>query len=628
MKINKRVRHILRQSFDSVTLKLSRPQTYGLRLAIRQAVRHRTVMGLTFGATALSALFDISGIGLLALAGGILVGDGPIVFPENMAFLGVWFNGWLTTVERGSLFVLLICVAIVAQVMRSLLFYLSAIFSIKLRYLVQREIQERATKHAMALDYSCVGSYAAGYIGTMISTAQVVSAVVTLMTQFAITITFISFYIVAMFLTSGHLALLALITLVAVSLLFNGLIRKIRELSRRSLSRTVSTEKSTYEFLYAPRLLRVFGVEEEASALINRERSAALAATEEAEKVREIIPAVLGGGAIVGAGGLLAIGYLVMPGRLVEVIPSLLIFFLLLWRLIPRFTSLNNMRAGVSKLLPRLTVASSFLMRDDKKFTKVGGRNFDRLNKDIRFINVDFRYSEDDRAVLRNITFNLKKGSTTAIVGPTGGGKSTIADLIIGLYRPTVGNIVVDGVDLEELDFQDWRAKIGAVEQEVVLFNKSVKENISIFNKYATMDKITEAAQKAFADEFISQLPNRYDTVIGDKGFKLSGGQRQRIGLARALFRNPEILILDEATSALDSETERLIQQTIDKLHNALTIVVIAHRLSTVENVDQIIVVEKGQIEELGTKPELLEKNGYFARLWKLQRQLETGNKA
>jgi ATP-binding cassette subfamily B protein/subfamily B ATP-binding cassette protein MsbA len=266
-------------------------------------------------------------------------------------------------------------------------------------------------------------------------------------------------------------------------------------------------------------------------------------------------------------------------------------------------------------------------MSDDKTFTKVGGRNFDRLNKGIRFINVDFRYSEDDRAVLRNVTFNLNKGTTTAIVGPTGGGKSTIADLIIGLYRPTVGNIVVDGIDLEELDFQDWRTKIGAVEQEVTLFNKSVKENISIFNKYATMDKITKAAQKAYAHEFISQLPNRYDTVIGDKGFKLSGGQRQRIGLARALLRNPEILILDEATSALDSETERLIQQTIEKLHNTLTIVVIAHRLSTVESVDQIIVVEKGQIAELGTKHELLEKDGYFARLWKLQRQLETGDK-
>ena len=627
MKINKRVRHILRQSFDSVTLRLSRPQTYGLRLAIRQAARHRTVMGLVFGATMLSALFDVSGISLIGVAGGVLIGDGPIVFPEKMAFLGVWLSGWLTTIERGSLFIFLVLVAMAAQVMRSLLGYLSAIFSIKLRYIVQREIQERATNHAMALDYSCVGSYSAGYIRTMIGTVEVISSIVSLMTRFVIAITFISIYIVAMFLTTGYLTLLALITLVAVSLLFNGLVRKIRGLSRKSLSLTVSAEKSTFEFLYAPRLLRVFGIEEEASGLINKERSASLVANEEAEKVGEIIPAVLGGGAIVGAGGFLVVGYLVMPGRLVEVIPSLLVFYFLLWRLIPRFNSLNTMRAAVSKHVPGLAAASSFLMRDDKKFTKVGGRNFDRLNKDIRFINVDFRYSEDDRAVLRNVTFNLNKGSTTAIVGPTGGGKSTIADLIIGLYRPTVGNIVVDGVDLEELDFQDWRTKIGTVEQEVVLLNKSVKENISIFNKYATMDKITKAAQKAYAHEFISQLPNRYDTVIGDKGFKLSGGQRQRIGLARALFRNPEILILDEATSALDSEAERRIQQTIEKLHNALTIVVIAHRLSTVENVDQIIVVEKGQIAELGTKHELLEKDGYFARLWKLQRQLETGDK-
>jgi len=226
----------------------------------------------------------------------------------------------------------------------------------------------------------------------------------------------------------------------------------------------------------------------------------------------------------------------------------------------------------------------------------------------IEFKNVKFAYAEED--VLRGISFTLPKGKVYALVGPSGGGKSTLADLLPRFYDPTEGGIFLDGHDLRSYGVEDLRRQISVVTQESILFNDTIFNNIAFGNAEATEAQVIEAAKIANAHEFILQQENGYQTHIGDRGVKLSGGQRQRLSIARAVLKNPPILILDEATSALDSESEKLVQEALNNLMRDRTALVIAHRLSTIRHADQILVLEKGQIIEQGTHEELLQQEG------------------
>ncbi|MBQ5808001.1 MAG: ATP-binding cassette domain-containing protein, partial [Tidjanibacter sp.] len=217
------------------------------------------------------------------------------------------------------------------------------------------------------------------------------------------------------------------------------------------------------------------------------------------------------------------------------------------------------------------------------------------------------------------INFSVKKGETVALVGPSGGGKSTIADLIPRFYDVTSGEILVDGVNIKQYDVASLREAMGIVTQETVLFNDSIENNIRLGNSTATMDEVISAAKVANAHEFIMATPEGYNTNIGDRGTKLSGGQRQRLSIARAILKNPEILILDEATSALDTESEVLVQEALEKLLKGRTSVVIAHRLSTIRNANKILVVDHGQIVEQGTHEELIAYGGLYSKLVELQ---------
>lgn len=236
----------------------------------------------------------------------------------------------------------------------------------------------------------------------------------------------------------------------------------------------------------------------------------------------------------------------------------------------------------------------------------------------IRFENVSFSYQED-RPVLRNINLDIHKGQTIALVGQSGSGKTTMADLIPRFYDPIEGSITIDGVDIRTLKTFDLRALMGNVNQEAILFNDTFYNNITFGVKSATMEQVRQAARIANADDFIMATPDQYQTTIGDRGSRLSGGQRQRISIARAILKNPPILILDEATSALDTESEKLVQEALENLMKDRTTIVVAHRLSTIRNADLICVMHEGQIVERGTHDELLAQNGYYKRLIEMQ---------
>ena len=241
------------------------------------------------------------------------------------------------------------------------------------------------------------------------------------------------------------------------------------------------------------------------------------------------------------------------------------------------------------------------------------------FNKEIVFDNVSFHYDTNNEKVLGNISFRISKGEIVALVGPSGAGKSTIADLIPRFYDVKEGFISIDEQDIRNLKIQSLRNLLGIVSQEVILFNDSVKNNIKYGLSKIDGDQIVTAAEMANARDFIEKMPLGFDTVIGERGVKLSGGQKQRIAIARAILRNPPILILDEATSSLDTESEKLVQEAIENLMKDRTVIVIAHRLSTVVNADKIVVLKEGRIVEMGTHDELLQQNGQYKKLYDVQ---------
>ena len=238
----------------------------------------------------------------------------------------------------------------------------------------------------------------------------------------------------------------------------------------------------------------------------------------------------------------------------------------------------------------------------------------------VRFDDVSFHYDED-RPILKGISFEVPAGKTVAIVGPSGAGKSTISRLMFRFYDVTDGAITIDGQDIRDVQQHSLRANIGMVPQDTVLFNDTLEYNIGYGRPDATRDEIEEASRMAQVSEFIGSLPQGFDTEVGERGLKLSGGEKQRVAIARTILKAPPILMLDEATSALDSHTEREIQSALDEVSQNRTTVVIAHRLSTVIDADEIIVLEAGRIKERGSHTDLLEQQGLYASMWDRQRE-------
>ena len=280
---------------------------------------------------------------------------------------------------------------------------------------------------------------------------------------------------------------------------------------------------------------------------------------------------------------------------------------------------INTKLNSINEAIPHLKVALDFERSAQDHEESSGGPDFFVFEKELEIKNLSFAYNENIR-VFDNLNLKIKRGEMVGLIGPSGTGKTTLVDLLLGLFQPGSGQILLDGNDMRNINMADWRKKIGYVSQDIFLLNDTIENNIKFYDDSITREEIDDSAKMANIYNFIQELPQKFNTIVGERGIRLSGGQRQRIILARVLARKPEILILDEATSALDNESEILIQKSIEKLKNKITVIAIAHRLSTVMNSDRLLVVENGKITEDGPPSDLLkDKDSYFFKVYSIR---------
>lgn len=427
--------------------------------------------------------------------------------------------------------------------------------------------------------------------------------------------------IVSLVFLSPHLTLVAIILLPVIGVLIakvGGTLRKSSSKAKGSMGLLFSMIEETIGGI---RIIRAFTAEkithtkfreenEKYTKIMNRVYRKTDLASPLTEVLVSIVVSVL----------LYIGGHLVWSSSHVLDGPVFIAYIALFSQLIPPAKAFSTGYFNVEKGLASLERINKILHAEVTVKEIEHPRSITTFEREIEFNDVSFAYQRGDAGyALRHINLRIPKGKTIAIVGQSGSGKSTLADMLPRFYDPTAGVITIDGIPLNELSISQLRNLMGIVTQDTVLFNDTVKNNIAFGMKNVTGEQVVQAAKVAHAHEFISRMENGYETNIGDRGSKMSGGERQRMSLARAILKNPPILILDEATSALDTESERLVQDALTQLMHNRTSIVIAHRLSTIKNADEIIVMQSGQIVERGSHAVLLALNGAYRRLYDLQ---------
>lgn len=429
-------------------------------------------------------------------------------------------------------------------------------------------------------------------------------------------------YMISMLLLSWQLTIISVMLFSLLSVGLSTLVKQVREASFANSNASRRFTSVSLEFISGIRTVQAFAAQDFERRRYHAANSQLLQTSNKSKTAQALVEPLSEGMATIMLVGMLIMAFAVLiPNGQLQA-ASLLTFLFVLLRLMPIRRQLDGARVKLSSFQGPLSSIKELLRTDDKPYIQDGKVQFCGLQRAIELVSVDFGY-DTSNLVLHNITLTIKRGQMTALVGGSGAGKTTLADLIPRFYNPTGGTIFVDGIDLREFEINTLRQRLAVVSQDTFIFNTSVRNNIAYAMEETDEAAIWEAARLANALEFIQKLPNGFETKLGDRGVLLSGGQRQRIAIARALLRNPDILILDEATSALDSVSERLIQESLEKLSVGRTVIVIAHRLSTIVRADKVVVLEQGRIVEQGGYQELLLQRG---KLWKYhQIQNEVG---
>ncbi|MCP9455023.1 MAG: lipid A export permease/ATP-binding protein MsbA [Nitrospira sp.] len=394
--------------------------------------------------------------------------------------------------------------------------------------------------------------------------------------------------------------------------------KRLRKLAMSGQEQMGNLSSRLQETLAGIKMVKAFGREDAEAARFKEYNNAFLATTLKANQVWSIgsshieVIGVIGVAGIIWYGGYLVIHGDMTPGSLFSFMAAMLMAY----TPIRKLSGANNI---IQQALAAAERVYDVMDLPPERLQEPGAVPLEKIGIGVEFQGVSLRYDNHAVPALAGIDLSIKAGEVVALVGSSGSGKTTLISLLPRFYEPTEGRILLDGRPLTEYQLQSLRAQIGVVSQDVVLFDDTVKNNLAFGRAGATMVEIERAAKAAYAHDFIVRLPQGYDTVIGERGVKLSGGERQRLAIARAILRDPPLLILDEATSALDTESERMVQLALANLMKNRTTLVIAHRLSTVQNADRIVVLNRGSIVEMGTHEELLRRRGLYHRLYTMQ---------
>ncbi|MEB3212532.1 MAG: ABC transporter ATP-binding protein [Leptolyngbyaceae bacterium] len=511
-------------------------------------------------------------------------------------------------------------VVVLAIALKNATLYLSTVMSSALKQRVTSDMREHAIRLLLDVDLDYFHKLGVGDILNRVNheigrAANALSAALRVITNGATIFVFVGL-LVAM---SWQLTTVASGLLFLVVLLNQFFIARSKTFGKNLSETSKGYSMRLAESLAGMRLIKEVASEEREydtlSRLIRQRENIEL----QAQVNTAAIAPVSEMAGIIALIGIVLFGRLFFADQLTTLATVLLTYLVVLFRMLPVLSQLNSARSLFANHSASVDIVSEFLRRDNKPFMANGTQPFRGIQHAITFEDVSFTYPGSDRPSLEHISLTLQRGQTLALVGASGAGKSTLADLLPRFYDPTCGCIKIDGDDLKSFDLTSLRQSIGVVSQESFLFNDSVRNNVAYARPDATDDEVVHALHKANAYEFVSKLPKGMETQIGDRGVMLSGGQRQRLSIARALLKNAPILILDEATSALDTVSEKLVQTAIDELNRDRTSIVIAHRLSTIRNADQIAVLDKGQVVELGTHEELLAQGNYYAKLCEMQ---------
>ena len=526
----------------------------------------------------------------------------------------------LNALPRNELFLLLLGMAVLLKLLQSVGMYLGSLAMGYYSARTSSRLQAMIHSLILSLSFPCSSRYRVGdllYVGG--SGPGAVMTEINVISGLVLTVLMGVTYLVVLLTLSPWLLVAAIMMGGILALVQQQILPLLRNYSflGTELSRELSSRIT--ENIQGLRLLHTSGQLDRADRDV-RSRSIALEANARASsRVGSITGPVTTFLPILMIAGIAGLSLLLFGNRNSGVLPSLVTFVLALQRLNGTFGNISNALGTLNANAAPLDLLNKLLEPSDKEFRSRGGIRFQELRQRISLRNVTLQYGPELPPALRGIDLDLPRGSTVALVGSSGAGKSSIADLLCGLYSTTQGQVLIDNTPMEQIDLISWQQCLGVVSQDTFLFNASIADNISFGSDNATRAQILAAAEKAQAAGFIFDLPDGFDTVIGERGYRLSGGQRQRLSLARAILRDPELLILDEATSALDTQSERLVQQAIDQFERQHTVLVIAHRLSTIVKADLICVLDKGQIVEQGNHQELLEKKDIYAGLWKQQ---------
>lgn len=598
-------------------LRSQEPATLLIRHTARQQWR---LIALYLGSSVLEAASEGGTLGLVFLAVKVL--SAPSNTPFNWGSYPI-FNWWpaladsLNGLPASALFLCLLGLAVLLQALQSLTKFLNGLstsyFAARCRALVTARIY----RQVISLSFPCASAYKVGdltdhaFHGSDAIRIQI-EQLSGLLTGALLCIT----YLVVLTTISPWLLLAVAFIGSLITLVQKRLFPRISAGSHRVSEIQMAVSTRITEDFQGLRLLHSSGQLD----IADQRLSAGMGALEGQLRAQGRRMALIGPFSsflpILAITLLAGLSVFVLGGRNAGILPSLVTFVFALQKLNGRITIFANSLNQVAENSGRLKRLQDILSPDNKEFRRQGGIPFRELNQAIRFETVGLQYEPKLPSVLREITFTLPRGQMLALVGPSGSGKSSIADLLTGLYAPTVGRILIDDIPLAELDLQSWQQRLGVVSQDTFLFNASIADNIAFGTPGATQDQIKVACTAAQAAGFIESLPMSYETLLGERGYRLSGGQRQRLSLARAILRNPELLILDEATSALDSQSERLVQEAIEQFERNHTVLVIAHRLSTIVRANQILVLKDGQILQCGNHASLLAADGLYRELW------------